>query len=328
MKVLYVGGTGQISFDCVHETVRAGHETWVFNRGNNNAGLPDDVSFLRGDFDDDDDYGCVADGGFDVICQFRVFTPEQIRRDLERLAGRTSQYIFISSASAYQKPVPHYVITEDTPLENPYAQYSRDKAACEAALCPQDGLPYTIVRPSHTTRNRFATAMGEAELAAQRLLRGKPVVVPGDGTSLWTLTAACDFAPPFVRLFGKRAALGEAFHLTSNNTYTWDRIYTAMAAALGVEVKLVHVPSDTLVRYRPAWLGGLLGDKSHSVTFDNAKIKGVVGDFRCDTSLDDLMATLVARFRASGGDRAPVDAGLDALFDRIVAEQSALGAGP
>ncbi len=326
MKVLYVGGTGQISFDCVHETVRAGHDTWVFNRGNSNNGLPEAVSFIRGDFDDDDAYSRIADGGFDVICQFRVFTPEQVRRDIRLLSGKTSQYIFISTASAYQKPVPHYVITEDVPLINPYAQYSRDKADCEAELRAQSGLPYTIVRPSHTSRTKFTTAMGEGGFAAQRLLRGKPVIVPGDGTSLWTITAARDFAPPFVKLFGNPAAIGDAFHLTSNNAYTWNQIYTAIADALGVEAKLAHVPSDTLVRYNPAWEGGLLGDKSYSVTFDNSKIKGVVGDFRCDTSLEDFMAGLAEQFRAAGGDETPIDPELDALYDRIIAEQSALGA--
>jgi len=307
MKVLFVGGTGQISFDCVHESVRAGHEVWVFNRGNSNAGLPEATSFVTGDFDDDAVYGRVADMDFDVICQFRVFTPAQLQRDLALFTGRLAQYIFISSASAYKKPVPHYVITEDVPLENPFAAYSRNKAACEAVLRNQQGLPYTIVRPSHTTRTKFTTAMGEGDIAASRMLRGKPVVVPGDGSNLWTITRSQDFAPPFVKLFGNAGALDDAFHLTSDNAYDWNHIYGAIGAAVGAEPDLVHVPTDTLVKYHPAWEGALLGDKAYSVLFDNTKIKAVVGDFACPASLREFMTPLTADFRNRGGVDIPFD---------------------
>ena len=325
MKVLFVGGTGQISFDCVHESVRAGHDVWVFNRGNSNAGLPEAVSFIKGDFDDDADYGQIAEMGFDVICQFRVFMPEQMERDVALLANRVSQYIFISTASAYQKPVPHYMITEDVPLENPFASYSRNKAACEAVLEGQEGLHYTIVRPSHTSRTKFTTAMGEGELAASRMLRGKPVVVPGDGTSLWTITRSKDFAPPFVKLFGNVGAMDEVFHLTSNNAYAWNMIYEAIGRAVGVQPELVHVPSETLIKYNPDWEGALLGDKAYSVLFDNSKIRGVVGEFECDPSLDDFMALLARSYMARGGTHLPIDESLDALYDRIVADQRAVG---
>jgi nucleoside-diphosphate-sugar epimerase len=325
MKVLFVGGTGQISFDCVHESVRVGHDVWVFNRGNSNAGLPETVSFIVGDFDDDAVYGQIAGMGFDVICQFRVFTPEQMQRDVQLLAEHVGQYIFISSASAYQKPAPHYVITEEMPLLNPFAAYSRDKTACERVLREQDALAYTIVRPSHTSRTKFTTAMGEGDLAASRMLRGKPIVVPGDGTSLWTITRAVDFAPPFVRLFGRSEAMGEAFHLTSPNAYDWNHIYAAIGKSLGCQPDLVHVPSDTLVKYNPEWQGALLGDKTYSVLFDNSKIKAVVGEFDCNPSLDDFMAALAADFLGRGGDKEPVDAATDALYDRIAADQRALG---
>lgn len=325
MKVLFIGGTGQISFDCVHESVRAGHETWVFNRGNSNAGLPEEVRFLTGDFEDNLAYRQIVAEGFDVICQFRVFSPSQLQRDLEIFSGQVQQYIFISTASAYEKPVRHHVITEQVPLINLYWEYSRQKAACEALLLAQDALPYTILRPSHTSRDRWATAMGEADVAAIRMLRGKPVVVPGDGQSLWTITAATDFAPPFVRLFGNPAALGEVFHLTSDQAYTWERIYRAIGSALGVEAQLVYVPTDVLIRYEPAWEGPLWGDKSWSVTFDNRKIKEVVGDFSCDTSLDVFMARLASAFRARGGADIPLDASLDGLFDRIIADIQGLG---
>lgn len=326
MKVLFVGGTGQISFECVHESVRKGHDVWVFNRGNSNAGLPEEVSFITGDFDDDDSYGRIAGMGFDVICQFRVFTPEQMKRDVQLLAENVGQYIFISSASAYQRPTPHYVITEEMPLVNPFAVYSRDKADCELVLRDQDALAYTIVRPSHTSRTKFTTAMGEGDLAASRMLRGKPIVVPGDGTSLWTITRSVDFAPPFVRLFGRSEAMGEAFHLTSQNAFDWNHIYAAIGKSVGCEPDLVHVPSDTLVQYNPKWEGVLLGDKAYSVLFDNSKIKAVVGEFDCNPSLDDFMAVLGADFLDRGGVEVPVDGAVDELYDRIAADQRALGA--
>jgi len=326
MKVLFVGGTGQISFDCVHESVRAGHDVWVFNRGNSNSGLPETVSFIEGDVDDDAVYGKIAGMGFDVLCQFRVFTPEQMKRDVRLFAKNVGQYIFISSASAYQKPTPHYVITEKMPLKNPFAAYSRDKAACERVLREQNGVAYTIIRPSHTSRTKFTTAMGEGDIAASRMLRGKPIVVPGDGTSLWTITQSVDFAPPFVKLFGRSEAMGEAFHLTSPNAYDWNHIYAAIGKSLGCEPDLVHVPSDTLVKYNPEWVGALLGDKAYSVLFDNRKIKAVVGEFDCNPSLDDFMAGLATDFLNRGGAEQPVNGVLEKLYDRIAADQRALGA--
>ncbi|MEX2544247.1 MAG: SDR family oxidoreductase [Phycisphaeraceae bacterium] len=326
MKILYIGGTGQISFDCVHESVRAGHEVYVFNRGNHNDGLPPETRAIVGDMNDDAAYRRLADEGFDVVNQFRVFKPDQLQRDLDTFAGHCGQYIFISSASAYQKPVRHHVITEDVPLENPYWAYSRDKAACEALLTGQDRLAYTIVRPSHTSRTKWPAAFGEGDEAVLRMLEGKPVLVPGDGTSLWTITRGEDFAPPYVKLFGHAAALGEAFHLTSDNAYMWNEIYHAIARAVNIpEPRLVHVPSETMIRYHPAWEGPLLGDKTWSVMFDNNKLKRVVGDFDCPTTLDQFMQRVAAHF-----DRAQAQAARDPkladLIDRIIAEQSALGA--
>jgi nucleoside-diphosphate-sugar epimerase len=322
MRVLYIGGTGEISFDCIHESARLGHEVTVFNRGHHNDGLPAACRFLTGDVQDAAAYGRLARDHFDVVCQFRLFEPAAIDRDLSLFAGHCGQYVFISTASAYRKPVRGLPITEATPLDNPYWPYSRAKAEMEERLAAQSRLPYTIVRPSHTYRTRMPTPMaGNVEVS--RLLRGKPVVVHGDGESLWTVTHAEDFARPFARLLGEKRALGEAFHITGDRAWPWNEIFEAIAAALGVQrYRLVHVASETLVRYYPGWAGPLLGDKSPSVTFDNRKVKGVAGDFDCPIDPWLGMRMVARRYPVSGQD---FDPALDALLDRIVAEQEALG---
>ncbi len=325
LKVLYIGGTGEISLSCVRRSVAAGHDTFVFNRGQRPADLPAEVTVLRGDVSDAAAYGALIAHRFDAVCQFLAYKPADVARDIAVFAGHTGQYVFISSASAYQKPPQTYRITEAIPLENPYWEYSRLKAAAEAELTAQSALPYTIVRPSHTFRMAMPTALSERALAGYRLLRSKPVLTPGDGTSLWTITRSEDFAPPFTRLLGSEQALGRAFHLTGDRAFTWDQIYQAFARALGVEARIVHVPSDTLIRYQPERRGPLLGDKSWSVIFDNAAIKKVVGDFTCETDLDVMMRGPAAAFRASDYSPSPDELELDALMDRIIAAQSALG---
>jgi len=322
MRVLYIGGTGEISFDCIHESVRLGHEVTVFNRGHHNAALPNACRHVAGDVEDDARYGALARERFDAVCQFRLFTPEALRRDLGLFTGNCGQYVFISSASAYRKPVRGLPITEATPLDNPHWPYSRAKAEMEALLQAQSRLPFTIVRPSHTYRTRMPTPMGD-NVEVSRLLRGKPVVVHGDGESLWTITHAEDFARPFARLLGARGALGEAFHITGDRSWSWNEIFEAVAAALGVQGHtLVHVASDTLVRYHPEWAGPLLGDKSPSVSFDNGKVKALVGDFDCPIDPWQGMRLVAERYPPSAGD---FDPAIDTLLDRIVAEQDALG---
>ena len=325
LKVLYIGGTGEISFDCIHRSVAAGHETTVFNRGNTGTGLPDATRRLVGDVDDPAAYGALAEAGFDVVCQFRAFTPAEIERDIALFAGKVAQYVFISSASAYEKPPRAQVVTETVPLDNPFWEYSRLKAAGEAVLTAQARLPYTIVRPSQTFRTELPTAFSELDLAPRRMLAGKPTVVPGDGSSLWTITRAEDFAPPFVGLLGNDGAIGEAFHLTGDRAFSWDRIYRAIGHAVGAAPDLVHVATDTLVRYNPDWLGPLTGDCTNSMLFDNAKIKSVVGDFDCASELEEVIRRPLVSFRAD----APADPEqrrLDGLFDRIAADQLSLGA--
>lgn len=320
MRVLYIGGTGEISFECIHETVRLGHDVTVFNRGRNNAGLPAECRFITGDVEDDAAYSRLAAMNFDAICQFRLFTSAAMARDIALFAGHCAQYIFISSASAYRKPVRDLPITEATPLDNPFWEYSRSKAAMEALLRGQTALPYTIVRPSHTYRTKMPTPLGGE---VSRMLRGKPVVIHGDGESLWTVTHAEDFARPFARLLGAPGVLGEAFHITNDRQWSWNEIMEAIASAIGVRgLELVHVASDTLIQYHAEWKGPLLGDKSASVIFDNRKIKKVIGDFDCPIGPWDGMRMVVERFppRADA-----YDADIDRLYDRIIAEQRALG---
>lgn len=319
MRVLFIGGSGEISFEAIHEAVRLGHDVSVFNRGRNNAGLPPECHFIIGDIEDDASYGRLRADHFDVVCQFRLFTPEAIRRDLSVFTGACGQYVFISTASAYAKPVRNLPITEETPLRNPFWEYSRLKARMEDVLRGQDGLPYTIVRPSHTYRTKMTTALGGEP---SRLLRGKPVIVHGDGESLWTITHSRDFARPFARLLGNTRALGEAFHITNDRSWSWNEIFLAVAAALEIEhPQLVHVASDTLVRYNAEWQGKLLGDKAVSVRFDNSKIKSVVGDFDCPIDPWQGMRLVAASFPP----KRDYDPDLDALHDRIIAEQDRLG---
>jgi len=320
MRVLYIGGTGEISFECIHESLRLGHDVTVYNRGNANAGLPPECRRITGDVHDDAAYGALARERFDVVCQFRLFAPEEMERDIRIFGGACGQYVFISSASAYRKPVRGLPITEATPLDNPYWGYSRAKAEMERLLARQRVMPYTIVRPSHTYRTRMPTPLGGE---VSRMLRGRPVVLHGDGESLWTVTHASDFARPFARLLDNPRAIGEHFHITSDRQWTWNEIFAAIAAALRLPApEIVHVPTATLVRYQPAWEGPLLGDKSWSVIFDNAKVKGVAGDFACPIDPWEGMRMVADRFPP----RPDIDPALDALYDRIVADQRALGA--
>jgi nucleoside-diphosphate-sugar epimerase len=326
LSVLFIGGTGQISLPCVEEAVAAGHRVSVFNRGRTATTLPAGVETITGDMASAADYAGLAARRFDVVCQFMVFAPEQMATDIATFTGHAGQYVFVSSASAYQKPPRHYVITEKTPVENPFWEYSQKKIAAERLLRGQSRLAYTIVRPSHTVRTKLATSLGEGDLVPERMRAGKPVIVAGDGTQLWTLTRSRDLAVPFVRLFGNSRALGEDFHITADRGHSWNDINLAIAAKLGVEARLCHVPTDTLLRFKPDWLGPLLGDKMGSTLFDNTKIKSVAGDFTCATTLDEILAEPFAHYetrRKAGA--LVVGTTLDALEDRIAAAQDAVG---
>jgi nucleoside-diphosphate-sugar epimerase len=326
MKILYIGGTGEISPGCIQAGLALGQQITVFNRGRSGEPLPEGVTRRVGDINDEQAYRALGDERWDAVCQFRAFTPEDVARDVGVFAGRTAQYVFISSASAYQKPPRTHIVTEDTPLGNLYWNYSRQKALAEAYLMEQHAagrLAVTIVRPSHTSRTRFPGTFMPGDHHAWRMLHGKPIISHGDGTGLWVFTRGEDFGAAFARLLGNPKALGEAFHITSDETNTWDRIFEAMAAALGVEVKLVHVASDTLVQYNRDWEGPLLGDKACSVEFDNSKLREAVGDWRCRYTMREAM-TMAAPFVKKRLETFQPDAALDALVERIIAEQRAL----
>jgi nucleoside-diphosphate-sugar epimerase len=241
----------------------------------------------------------LKDYFFDVVVNWITFTPEQVQADIEIFAGKTNQYFFISSASAYQKPILKLPITEETPLVNPFWQYSRHKAECERILMNanrKSNFPVTIVRPSHTYDNTLIpNDWGYTIL--DRMLKGKKIIIHGDGTSLWVLTHNTDFAVGFVGLFGKKEAIGEAFHITSDELLTWNQIYKMMADELGVELKAVHIPSDFIAKYNPEHGAGLLGDKAHSVIFDNSKIKKLVPEFSCKIPFSHGVKEIIAWYK-------------------------------
>ena len=325
MKILFVGGTGQISLPCVELALADGHEVHVFNRGQRAEKLPPGVISIVGDMKDPASYAQLGQQNWDAVAQFMVFTPEQMQQDIATFTGKTGQYIFISSASVYQKHPYAYMTSEaTTPAINPYWPYSQAKIGCEN-LMKASGLPWTNIRPSHTTRSGLPTMLNEGDSVAYRMLAGKPVLVAGDGTAIWTLTRSEDFAKPFVKLFGNKAALGEDFHITGDVGFTWDAIYGAIADGLGVKARIVHVPTDTVIRYKPDWAGPLLGDKTWTVLFDNSKIKRVAGDFTCETDLDKILAEPIRYLKQRLDAKTPVNQELDPLIDRIIADQARLG---
>ena len=284
MNVLFIGGTGTISTWVSKLAVQRGFNLTLLNRGQRPVTI-DGVETVIGDIKQPDQVrAALGDRHFDCIVNWIAFTEEDVECDLALFSGKCDQYIFISSASAYQKPVTHPIITESTPLANPYWQYSRNKIACEERLIRayrEDGFPATIVRPSHTYDNRIPIGVGNwaSYLVPQRMLDGKPVIVHGDGTSLWVLTHSEDFARGFVGLLGHPQSIGHAFHITSDFALTWNQIYEQIGDALGVTPQLVHIPSEFIAEVDPSSGPGLLGDKMHSVIFDNSKIKRFVPDF-------------------------------------------------
>lgn len=322
LDMLFIGGSGIISHASVERAVRLGHHVTVLNRGQSTTHpLPEDVELLVADVHDGGAVDEVLRGrGFDVVAQFIAFTPDHVGRDVARFAGRTDQYVFISSASAYQSPPSRMPVTESTPLRNPFWEYSRNKIACEDLLVAEyrdNGFPVTIVRPSHTyDRTLLLTTGGWTDIA--RLRAGRPVVVHGDGTTQWTVTHSADFAVGFVGLLGNPQAVGDTFQIMGTHAPTWDQIYTWLAHAAGVaSPELVHVASETIARVLPDVGPGLLGDKAHSMVFDCSKLRALVPEFNPTITYDQAVAEQVAWWDAHP-EQQKVDRAMDAGFDRLV----------
>ncbi len=323
MKVLFVGGTGIISSACSQLALERGLELYLLSRGQSARPIPEGAHVLQGDIRDPASAAAALSNlTFDVVVNWVAFTPEHIETDLKLFRDRTQQYMFISSASAYQTPPLSLPVLESTPLKNPYWQYSRDKIACEERLLRayrDEGFPMTIVRPSHTY-DRTLLPMDGGYTVVNRMRQGKPVIVHGDGTSLWVLTHHRDFAEGFIGLLGQPQTIGEAFHITSDEALTWNQIFATVARAAGTTAELVHVPSEVVAAYDEGWGAGLLGDKANSMTFDNSKIKRAVPDYVATIPFARGAEEVLAWFDADPA-RQTVDQELDRLMDTIIAAQ-------
>lgn len=326
MKVLFIGGTGVISTACTRLASDHGIHLTLLRRGHHNASVPVGVKTIAADIHDASACAQALTGAsFDAVVDFLAFTPVDIERDLQLFHGRARQYVFISSASAYQKPVPGYPITESTPLGNPYWQYARDKIACEERLMRahrEQNFPVTIVRPSLTFNETWIPLVINSSqkpyTIVHRMLRGQKVIVPGDGSSLWVITHSSDFAKGLVGLLGNPSAIGETFHITTDEVMSWNQLYETVAAALGVDPNLVHIPSDFIIACLPDQRGRLLGDKSVSVIFDNSKIKRFVPEFRATTTFAEGIRQSLEWFAADPA-RREIDDAANAAWDKLIA---------
>jgi len=307
MKILFIGGTGLISSACSELVLERGHELFILNRGQSQKyPIPAEAQWLNADARDTNEVAKqLQPHHFDSVVDWVAFTPADIERDITLFAGKTRQFVFISSASAYQKPPSHYLITEGTPLANPHWDYSRQKIACEERLMHayrEQNFPVTIVRPSLTYGpSQIPLCVGSWEhpyTVIDRMKRGQKIIMPGDGTSLWTLTWNGDFAKGFVGLLGRETTLGHAFHITSDEVLTWDQIYREAGHAIGVEPDIIHIPSELIAAYDSDAYGSLIGDKANSGVFDNSKIKRFVPDFVATVPWSEGVRRALAWFEA------------------------------
>jgi nucleoside-diphosphate-sugar epimerase len=328
MKILFIGGTGIISSACSELALARGHELFMVNRSvSKQIPAPQEATLIQADvYTAEAHLATLLEGQhFDVVVDYLAYHPSDIERDLRLFRDKTHQFVFISSASAYQKPVKNYLITEETPLENPYWEYSRNKIACENRLMQvyyEEGFPVTIIRPSHTygpTQIPFGVSSWRHPWTlVDRMKRGQKVIVPGDGTSLWVLTWNADLAKGLVGLLGNEKAIGEAFQITSDEVLSWDQIHLEAYHALGLEPNIIHIPSDLIAMYNPDSLGSLVGDKSNSEVFDNSKIKRVVPDYRCNVNFAEGVRRSLAWFE-SHPEFQTIDHEMNAVWDRIIA---------
>jgi len=320
MKVLFIGGTGIISTACATRAIEKGIELTLLNRGKSSRPTADGAKIITADIHDPAAMrSAMAGQEFDVVVDWIAYTPQDVQRDIDLFTGKTGQFVFISSASAYQTPASNLPIRESTPLENPFWEYSRNKIACEELLVAEyrkNKFPFTIVRPSHTYDATCVPVEGGYGVI-DRMLKGKPVIVHGDGTSIWTLTHNTDFAKGFVGLLGNSRARGEIFHITSDEWLTWNQIHLLLGEAAGVTPQLVHVPSELIAAYDKNIGAGLLGDKTHSAIFDNSKIKQVVPEFVCTVPFSIGAEEIVAWHKADPA-RQKVDAQYDEMCDLLL----------
>jgi nucleoside-diphosphate-sugar epimerase len=325
MKILFIGGKGNISMACTRLALEKGMDVWHLNRGRTNSDAPHGVHTLTADIHDAEKVrNLVSDHYFDVVANFISFVPSDVDNDFELFQGKCDQYIYISSASAYQKPPTHPVITESTPLKNPYWQYSRDKIESEErlnALYREKDFPVTIIRPSLTYDTVIPVAIGSWTdfTIIDRIRKGKEIIVHGDGSSLWTITHSDDFAKGFIGLTGNQQAIGHAFHITSDEILTWNQIYEAVAFAAGEEAKIVHIPSDFIADFDDFQLGNLHGDKACSVIFDNSKLKRFVPGFVATIPFKEGIVRTVKWFEEKK-ERMFINEDNNAFMDKVIAE--------
>jgi nucleoside-diphosphate-sugar epimerase len=325
MRVLFIGGTGIISTACTRLAAERGINVTLLTRGQHATSLPSGVQTIGADIADVASVASALDGQtFDAVVDWIAFEPAHVERDLELFRGRTRQFIFISSASAYQKPVGHYLITESTPLANPFWDYARNKIACEERLMKayrEEGFPITIVRPSLTYGESQITlpinSWTKSYTVVDRMRRGKKVIVPGDGSSLFVITHNTDFAKGLVGLLGREQAIGHAFHITTDEVMCWDQFYRLVAEAAGAEPQLVHMASDFIASCIPEARGGLMGDKAASVVFDNSKIKRFVPDYCATVPFGQGIRRTIAWFDADPV-RQQIDDEANARWDKLI----------
>ena len=324
MKILFIGGTGIISTASTALAAKRGLDLTLLSRGQHESHLPAGVKTLIADVNDPVLLHKLEHESFDAVVDWIAFTPADIERDLKLFRGRTRQFVFISSTSAYQKPQTHYLMTESTPLANPYWDYSRNKIACEERLMQayrDEGFPVTIVRPSLTYGETLIplvlNSWQQSYTAVDRMIRGQKLIVPGDGSSLWVVTHNTDFAKGLIGLLGHQQAIGHAFHITSDEVLTWDQLFRIVGAAVGVEPQLVHIPSDFIAACIPEKLGTLTGDKSASVVFDNSKIKRFVTGYCATTTFAEGVRQSLAWFNAVPS-RKQIDHQVNAALDKLI----------
>ncbi len=320
MKVLFIGGTGIISSACTKLCIEKGIELFLLNRGQTQYPIPAEAKLIQADIRNPQaTQKILKNYQFDVVVDWVAYTVEHIETDLELFRDRTQQYIFISSASAYHKPILNLPITESTPLHNPFWQYSRNKIACEERLVKawrEQNFPITIVRPSHTY-NESKSPVAGGYTAIARMRQGKKVIVHGDGTSLWVLTHHSDFAVGFVGLLGNQRTIGEIFHITSDEVLTWNQIYDILAQKANCTAQKVYLPSTVIAQYDAEWGAGLLGDKANSVIFDNTKIKRFVPEFNAKISFSQGAEEIVKWYDSNPSEQI-VQPEFDKLMDRMV----------